>query len=89
MARRFVVSGLVQGVGYRYYALRRAQERGIRGYVRNLYDGRVEVHAEGDEDAIEALKHDLEVGPGAAKVGGVEDATLSDTGRFTDFSILR
>ncbi len=58
-ARRFRISGLVQGVGFRYYALRRAQERGVVGYVRNLPDGRVEVVAEGAEEALESLKGDL------------------------------
>lgn len=45
IARRFLISGIVQGVGYRYFALRAAKRHGIVGYVRNLHDGRVEVVA--------------------------------------------
>jgi acylphosphatase len=88
-ARTFRISGLVQGVGFRYYALRRAQERGVVGYVRNLSDGRVEVVAEGAEEALESLKGDLAVGPGAAKVARVEESVNEETGRFTTFTISR
>jgi acylphosphatase len=63
-----VVEGLVQGVGFRWYASRRAQALGLRGFVRNLYDGTVEVEAEGDRTALEELIRDLRVGPRSAHV---------------------
>ena len=63
-----VVEGLVQGVGYRWYAARRAEALGIRGFVRNLYDGTVEVQAAGDRSILEALIGDLKVGPRSAHV---------------------
>lgn len=88
-ARRFVVSGLVQGVGFRYYALRRAQERGVVGEVRNLPDGRVEVIAEGESDPLDAFGADLQVGPGPSKVQHVETLEIAPTGRFTAFTIAR
>jgi acylphosphatase len=63
-----IVEGLVQGVGYRWYAARRAQALGIRGFVRNLYDGTVEVQAAGDRSMLEELIRDLKVGPRSASV---------------------
>ncbi|HXX65403.1 MAG TPA: acylphosphatase [Bacteroidota bacterium] len=62
------VEGLVQGVGYRWYAAQRAQSLGVRGYVRNLYDGSVEVDATGDRSSLEELIGHLKVGPRSAHV---------------------
>ena len=59
IARKFIISGEVQGVGYRFFAQRAAAEHQVKGYVRNLADGRVEVHAEGVYAVVEAFKHDL------------------------------
>ena len=63
-----IVEGLVQGVGYRWYAARRAQALGVRGYARNLYDGTVEVEASGDRSILEELIGELKVGPRSAHV---------------------
>jgi acylphosphatase len=62
------VEGLVQGVGYRWYAARRAEALGLKGFVRNLYDGTVEVEAEGDRSTLEELIRQLKVGPRSASV---------------------
>ena len=67
-AVHIIVEGLVQGVGYRWYAARRAQALGVRGFVRNLYDGTVEVNATGDRSMLEELIRDLKVGPRSAHV---------------------
>jgi acylphosphatase len=77
-ARRFYVSGMVQGVGYRYFAQRAAQRLGLVGYVRNLGDGRVEVYAIGDSGALAQLRRELERGPRSAVVSSVaeEEAPL-------------
>jgi len=76
IARRYFVSGAVQGVGYRYFAQRAAMRLGVTGYTRNLRDGRVEVYAAGSEGALAALRRELERGPQAASVSQVtvEDA---------------
>ena len=58
----------MQGVGYRWYAAQRAQSLGVRGYVRNLYDGSVEVDATGDRSSLEELICHLKVGPRSAHV---------------------
>ena len=63
-----VVRGLVQGVGYRWYAARKAEGLGLRGYVENLYDGNVEVEAVGDRSLLEEFVRDLKIGPRSAHV---------------------
>ncbi len=71
-ARRYLISGNVQGVGYRSFAVRAACARGVGGWVRNLPDGRVEVLAQGDEAAIAALLEDLRRGPRSAAVSRID-----------------
>lgn len=72
-ARVFLVSGRVQGVGYRFFVERQARELGLRGYVRNLSDGRVEVYAIGDDAALERLRERLREGPPASRVERLEE----------------
>ena len=71
-ARRCRVSGRVQGVFFRASTRNQAQTLGVSGYAKNLPDGSVEVHAEGEEKAVAALCEWLWVGPPAAKVTAVE-----------------
>ena len=79
-AKRYLVSGIVQGVGYRYFALTSAIKLGLRGYVTNLYDGRVEAYAIGDEKTLELFKIYLEKGPRSARVTEVivSDDTIDE-----------
>jgi acylphosphatase len=72
-ARRWFVRGRVQGVGFRYFAQRAAEEFGLAGYVRNLDDGRVEVYALGPEDQLSQLAARLHRGPRWADVHGVDE----------------
>lgn len=69
---RLLVEGMVQGVGYRYFAARAARELGIRGWVRNLPDGRVEAVAAGSPGAVEAFLCRLREGPPHGRVERVE-----------------
>jgi acylphosphatase len=71
-ARRWLVIGRVQGVGFRWFVQRRADALGLQGWVRNLPDGRVEVVAEGTEAAMAALDAALRAGPRLASVQRVE-----------------
>lgn len=73
IARKFLISGIVQGVGYRFFAERVAAQNRVTGYVKNLRDGRVEVYAIGSEDRLAELKRELERGPRAARVRHVEE----------------
>jgi acylphosphatase len=76
IAARFYVSGRVQGVAFRAYTLERALALGLRGYARNLRDGRVEVVACGAVDAVKALGEWLAVGSPAARVAEVQRAEM-------------
>lgn len=87
VARRFIISGFVQGVGYRFFVLRAAARHQVMGTVRNLDDGRVEVLAEGDRDAIAEFKHDLMTGPSMAEVTDIDETDIPVTGLFRDFRI--
>ena len=87
IARRYFVSGMVQGVGYRYFARQLAQRLGIAGYVKNLRDGRVEVYVIGPASVLASVRTELERGPNGASVGGVteEEAPVNPqfASRFT------
>lgn len=87
VARRFIISGSVQGIGYRFFAMRAAARHQVLGTVRNLPDGRVEVIAEGDRDTMDEFKNDLATGPMMAEITGLEETDLPVTGRYRDFRI--
>lgn len=68
VARRFIVSGRVQGVGFRYFALDAARREGVHGYVTNQDDGKVEAVAEGEAEAVERFERALRRGPSRSRV---------------------
>ena len=87
-ARRFYISGRVQGVGYRYFAQRAAAQLGLSGYVKNLYDGRVEAYAVGTADQLQAFRTRLNHGPSYALVEAVSESDAEIESRWSqDFSI--
>ena len=73
LAKRYFVSGRVQGVGFRFFTQRAAERLEISGYVRNLWDGRVEVFAVGTREQHEELRRTLERGPMGADVTEVRE----------------
>jgi len=85
--RRFMVSGMVQGVGFRYFVQRKAHSLGLSGYVRNREDGTVEVYAEGSGEDLEALKDHLGRGPSFARVDDVDEERREATGKYGSFRI--
>ena len=90
MMRRLeaVVSGRVQGVGFREFVRREALSRGVTGYVRNSDDGmRVEVVAEGDEHALAELVKAIHIGPRFSRVEDVNEAYSDAGGGFARFSV--
>jgi acylphosphatase len=87
IARRFVVHGRVQGVGFRYFVVDAASSLQVRGWVRNLPQGTVEVLAEGPAESVERLQRVLERGPSSARVERVEVHDLPPSGRVDGFSI--
>jgi len=85
--KRFVVSGRVQGVGFRYFVVREAEALGLAGWVRNLPDGRVEVLASGEGGPVDALEGRLWQGPPHAHVAAVE-AVEGEPPRTAEFRVL-
>jgi acylphosphatase len=82
-----LVSGVVQGVGFRYFVYRQALELGVCGWVGNRPDGRVEVVAEGDEIQLKALIEEIKVGPRSAEVEEVVPRWSGADSHFTSFTI--
>ena len=82
-----IVDGMVQGVGFRYSTVRQARALGLKGTVRNLADGRVEVVAEGEEDRLARLRTWLAHGPAGAHVRCVDTRLEPYRGAFTDFDV--
>lgn len=81
------VSGTVQGVGYRDFTQRRAADLQLKGYARNLADGRVEIEVEGEKATVEELIQLLRQGPPASKVTSVDVSWGPPSNRFHSFSI--
>ena len=81
IARRFVISGRVQGVGFRFFAEDQARAENIAGYVRNLPDGRVEALAEGEAESVERFERALHRGPRSAIIERVESETVPTADR--------
>ena len=87
VARRFLIGGRVQGVGFRYFTQERAAVEGVHGFVRNLEDGRVEVLAEGDEEAVDRVELALRRGPAGARVAQFDVEIIEPARRATGFWI--
>jgi acylphosphatase len=90
MAKRAVhviVRGIVQGVGYRYFTLKRGNNYGFGGWVRNLPDGNVEVYAEGEDFSLTGFLGELEEGPMSSRVDELEVHWGDFSGHFNDFSV--
>jgi acylphosphatase len=83
IARRFLVRGRVQRVGFRYFAEDMARIEGINGFVRNLPDGRVEALAEGDAESVLRFERAIRRGPTGARVDDVETESIEPAGLVT------
>ena len=87
-AKRFFVSGRVQGVGYRYFAMDTAEQIGVTGYTKNLADGRVEVYAIGTSAQLRDLARELRRGPALAAVSDVDEVEAEVLSAFSSgFSV--
>ena len=87
VAKRLLIAGRVQGVGFRFFAEAQAAVEGVHGFVRNLPDGRVEAVIEGDEESVERVERALRRGPAAATVDSVDVEQIPPSRRATGFSI--
>lgn len=88
VARRLIVTGRVQGVGFRYFTRDAARLDGVRGTVRNLDDGGVEIEVEGDAEAVTRFERAIRRGSAGSRVDHVMVDESPATGRFHDFRIL-
>ena len=86
VARRFLVTGRVQGVGFRWFVLEAASVENLTGWVRNRPDGDVEVVAEGDAESMERFERAVRRGPARARVDDVSTDILAPTGQFLTFT---
>jgi len=82
-----IVQGYVQGVGFRWFVLRRATSLGLTGWVRNGYRGEVELEAEGERSLIEELIKEVKVGPRSAQVKDLIIEWQEIKNQFTGFEI--
>jgi len=88
IARRVLLAGRVQGVGFRFFAERAAREAGVNGWVRNLPDGGVETVAEGEEQAVARYLERVQQGPPGARVTGSRVFEV-EPARYRSFEITR
>ena len=85
---KFIITGFVQGVGYRYFVYRKAVELGLKGYAKNLHDGTVETVVEGSQEKIDALFHQLKQGPSHSHVENCKVFYSELKGEFRGFDIF-
>lgn len=89
IARRFLISGRVQGVGFRYFTQQVATREGVTGFVRNTPGGKVEALIEGDEEAVTRVERAIRVGPAGARVEAVSVSTEEPSGAYEAFDVTR
>lgn len=86
--RRILLSGRVQGVGLRYFVYRKAQKYNIKGYVRNLANGDVEIIAAGESQDLERFFQNIRTGPPAARIDNISIEELPETATYDSFQIV-
>ena len=86
--RRWIVSGRVQGVGYRYFARQAAQALGVRGWIRNLPDGSCEVQVAGGGELLQRFQDELRRGPRGCRVDDIAEESLTQVPDWQGFQIV-
>ena len=86
-AVRIIVSGMVQGVGFRYYIACIADELGLKGYARNLFNGNVEIYAEGRRELLQNLAEKAKLGPSHSHVDSAKVEWLEYENKYDNFDI--
>ena len=87
VSAHLLISGMVQGVGFRWFVMRKANEYDLKGYVRNLYTDEVEVEVEGSKALIREFAKDLQIGPRSAQVTDVKIQWKDYQGKYRNFDI--
>ena len=89
IAVSLLISGRVQGVGFRWFVAGHAERLGVRGWVRNLSDGRVEIEANGPARVLEHFEKSVSIGPPLARVAHVEKQdVILDVSSYNSFKII-
>lgn len=86
-AVHIIVQGSVQGVGFRYFVYKAATQYQLKGFVANLFDGNVEIEAEGERSLIDQLLKEVKVGPRAAHVATMQVTWMKPKHQFSAFDI--
>jgi acylphosphatase len=81
------VSGIVQGVGFRFFVIRQAEHLNLKGFVRNTSEGDVELEAEGEPGDLKSLVDELHKGPSMSRVTDVKVEWFTDEKGYRDFSL--
>lgn len=84
---KFIAKGVVQGVGFRYFVYSRASELNLAGYAKNLYDGSVEIIAEGEKDKVELLREHILRGPSRSRVDSCDAEYSEYKGEYDRFGV--
>jgi len=87
MAAQILVKGRVQGVGFRWFAMREAERLGITGYVKNLANGHVEIYAEGERDIVQHFKQIISRGPSYGRVDELDFSEMPFQDKYRNFSV--
>jgi acylphosphatase len=87
VARKYLISGRVQGVGFRFFAEHWANRLGVSGYVKNCWDGTVEAYAIGDAAVLEEFKSHLAEGPRSSRVDGIQEFEEHVNNRYKRFVV--
>ncbi|MCK4384621.1 MAG: acylphosphatase [candidate division Zixibacteria bacterium] len=87
VSAHLLISGLVQGVGYRWFVTRKANEYNLKGYVRNLYTDEVEVEVEGNKGVIQEFTKELRIGARSAHVTDIKIQWGNYQGKYKNFDI--
>jgi acylphosphatase len=87
VSAHLLISGLVQGVGYRWFVMRKANEYNLKGYARNLYTDDVEVEVEGDKRLISEFIKELRIGPRSAHITDIKIQWGDYQGKYKNFDI--
>ena len=87
VSAHLLISGTVQGVGFRWFVLRKANEYNLKGYVRNLYTDEVEVEVEGNKGLIQEFVKELRIGPRSAQVTDMKIQWKDYQGKYENFDV--
>ncbi len=89
IARRLLISGIVQGVGFRFFAQRSAARHQVTGFIKNLDDGSVEALIQGTEKTVLAMRDDLAAGPRDSRIDQIQELVVEPTKEYSSFRIER